>query len=195
MGSREERRQLILEAAGRLFLAHGFGSTSMQKIAKEARISRAALYTYFGSKSEVFVGVIGFFISVITQSCEDALHAVGDGASLKEKLYAIFNARQQLLFVLDESQQSIFSFELDQHQRNLLNEQGAPPIQSLVKRIIEAAFASGELPRYADTPTTESIATSIWLGATAIVFSDGGREQKSEDLNTLLTVFSRGLSR
>ena len=194
MSSREERRQLILEAAATLFLAQGYSAVSMQDIAKQAQISRAALYTYFGSKNDVFVGVIGFFISVITQSAEQALLAVGDNASLHDKLFAIFNARQQLWFVLDESQQSVFSFELLQHQSKVLDQDGMLPVQRLVTGVINDAYASGELVRNADTPSTESIAITLFLAATAIVFSDSEPGQKSEHLDTLLTVFAKGLA-
>ena len=82
MPSRSQRREKILEAAGNAFLANGYGDVTMQDVAKEAQISRAALYTYFGSKQEVFNGVIEFFLSVIVQSSIDALERGGEDASI-----------------------------------------------------------------------------------------------------------------
>ena len=68
MPSRSQRREKILEAAGNAFLANGYDDVTMQDVAREAQISRAALYTYFGSKPEVFNGVVEFFLSVIVQT-------------------------------------------------------------------------------------------------------------------------------
>ena len=65
MPSRSQRREKILEAAGNAFLANGYSDVTMHDVAKEAQISRAALYTYFGSKQKVFSGAIEFFLSVV----------------------------------------------------------------------------------------------------------------------------------
>lgn len=50
-------RELILKEARALFLARGYGGTSIDHIARECRLSRGALYTYFGSKFEVFLAL------------------------------------------------------------------------------------------------------------------------------------------
>ncbi|MEU5884124.1 TetR family transcriptional regulator [Spirillospora sp. NPDC047279] len=43
----------ILDAAGALFAEHGFRATSMQAIAREVGITKAALYYHFASKDEI----------------------------------------------------------------------------------------------------------------------------------------------
>jgi AcrR family transcriptional regulator len=150
--SRSQRREKILEAAGNAFLANGYGDVTMQDVAKEAQISRAALYTYFGSKQEVFNGVIEFFLTVIVQSSIDALERVGEDASIYDKLFAVFDARQRLWLGLDSSQKSTFSFELVKNHHKIIEEKGALPIQRVVKEVITQAYATGELPTFAHTP-------------------------------------------
>lgn len=54
----EGKRQAILAAAKRLFAASGFHGTSVSDIAREAGLPVGSLYTYFGSKDEVFRKVI-----------------------------------------------------------------------------------------------------------------------------------------
>lgn len=54
----------------------------MQDVTRDAQISRAALYTYFGSKQGVFNGVIEFLLSVIVQLSVDAREKVGEVATL-----------------------------------------------------------------------------------------------------------------
>ena len=194
MPSRSQRREKILEAAGNAFLANGYGDVTMQDVAKEAQISRAALYTYFGSKQEVFNGVIEFFLTVIVQSSIDALERVGEDASVYDKLFAIFDARQRLWLGLDSSQKSTFSYELVKNHHKIVEEKGALPIQRVVKEIVNQAYATGELPTFAHTPPPDSVADTIFLSATAILFSDASEKSKSENLATLLSVFSRGLN-
>ena len=103
MPSRSQRREQILEAAGNAFLANGYSDVTMQDLAKKAQISRAALYTYFGSNQEVFSRVIEFFLTVIIQSSIDALERLGDNASIQGKLFAIFDLRQLIREVVNQA--------------------------------------------------------------------------------------------
>ncbi|WP_370677721.1 TetR/AcrR family transcriptional regulator [Pleomorphomonas sp. PLEO] len=48
----------IFEAARRLFLSHGVSETSMEAIAQEAGVSKATLYSHYGSRDELFAAVI-----------------------------------------------------------------------------------------------------------------------------------------
>lgn len=49
----EETRQRFVDAAVALFREHGYGATSMSQVAAAAGSSRANLYLYFHSKSEI----------------------------------------------------------------------------------------------------------------------------------------------
>jgi AcrR family transcriptional regulator len=55
MSKSDSRRQVILEAANRLFRAQGFDRTSMAEITTQVGGSKATLYSYFASKEELFV--------------------------------------------------------------------------------------------------------------------------------------------
>jgi TetR/AcrR family transcriptional regulator, mexJK operon transcriptional repressor len=52
------KRESILAAARRVFLAAGFGAASMDAIAREAGASKATVYAYFASKEELFGAVV-----------------------------------------------------------------------------------------------------------------------------------------
>jgi AcrR family transcriptional regulator len=49
---------LILEAASRLFLEHGYGAVSMDMVARTANVSKATLYAHFRSKDELFAVMV-----------------------------------------------------------------------------------------------------------------------------------------
>jgi AcrR family transcriptional regulator len=54
----EERRNLILDAAGRTFGQYGFRKTTVGDIVREAGMARATVYKYFSSKEEMFRAVV-----------------------------------------------------------------------------------------------------------------------------------------
>lgn len=52
------KRQAILDAAKRAFLAHGYSGASMEAIAEAAPVSKPTLYSHFKGKQELFAAVI-----------------------------------------------------------------------------------------------------------------------------------------
>lgn len=54
----EENKLAILESAERVFAQKGYSLATMDDIAKEAQFSKATLYHYFKSKSEIFFEII-----------------------------------------------------------------------------------------------------------------------------------------
>ena len=131
---------------------------------------------------------------MIVKSSIDALERVGEDACIYDKLFAIFDARQRLWFGLDSNQRSTFSFELIRNHHKIIEDEGTLPILRVVKDVIRQAYATGELPTFAHTPPPDSVADTIFLSATAILLSDASEKSKSENLATLLSVFSRGLN-
>jgi TetR/AcrR family transcriptional repressor of mexJK operon len=63
------KRQLMLEAGAKLFMSHGYGTVSMDAIARAAGVSKATLYAHFASKDHLFA-------TIIDQGCQEHL-AVG----------------------------------------------------------------------------------------------------------------------
>ncbi|MEV0802369.1 TetR/AcrR family transcriptional regulator [Kribbella sp. NPDC050281] len=55
---REQRREEILDAAVRLFLQHGYGGVSLDRLATEAKVTKRTIYSYVGDKTEVFTAAV-----------------------------------------------------------------------------------------------------------------------------------------
>jgi TetR/AcrR family transcriptional repressor of mexJK operon len=53
------KRQAIVQAAAELFMQQGYGSVSMDAIARTAGVSKATLYAHFASKDALFAGIVG----------------------------------------------------------------------------------------------------------------------------------------
>ncbi|MDQ1253260.1 MAG: hypothetical protein QG646_2410 [Euryarchaeota archaeon] len=55
---KEQRKNVILDAAEKLFFSKGFDSVSMEEIAKEVELGKGTLYLYFKSKDSLFFAII-----------------------------------------------------------------------------------------------------------------------------------------
>ncbi len=52
------KRRAVMDAAMTLFLAQGYGATSMEQVARTANVSKATLYAYFESKDQLFAIIV-----------------------------------------------------------------------------------------------------------------------------------------
>jgi TetR/AcrR family transcriptional repressor of mexJK operon len=79
-------RERILSAATELFLAEGFGSTSIEAVAARARISKRTLYDRFEDKAALFAAAVHGVIAHIRPPPDVPLI---EGASLSEMLHRL----------------------------------------------------------------------------------------------------------
>lgn len=54
----EQKHQMIVAAATKVFLRLGYGAASMDSIAAEAKVSKQTIYNHFHSKAELFKAII-----------------------------------------------------------------------------------------------------------------------------------------
>jgi TetR/AcrR family transcriptional regulator, transcriptional repressor for nem operon len=69
-GHRNEVRKQIVQSARRLFNQHGFDRVSLKQIMAGAGLTHGGFYSYFASKSDLYVEVLGcFFTDPEWKSC------------------------------------------------------------------------------------------------------------------------------
>jgi AcrR family transcriptional regulator len=80
------KQDAIIEAAAELFLEQGFGSASMDEIARRAGVSKATVYSHFDSKPALFGAIVqhrcqrtmsAMLAEMSDQPVEETLTAVG----------------------------------------------------------------------------------------------------------------------
>ena len=76
------RREDIIKAATRVFLADGYGATSIDNVAREAGVSKPTIYKHFESKEQLFCAVVQLQAEKLVGPMSLNLHAM----SLKEAL-------------------------------------------------------------------------------------------------------------
>ena len=85
MSSRfEQKHQTIVEAAIKVFLEHGYGGTSMDKIAEVADLSKVTVYNHFKDKKDLFKKVMQAHCENLAQNAPKI--SLNTQASLEQNL-------------------------------------------------------------------------------------------------------------
>lgn len=97
--SRHERKhQAIAEAATELFLTNGYTRTSMDDIARQARVSKQTIYMHFGDKERLLFEIVTSIMTAASDPFDHEIHRLGESDDLDADLRA--HARQQLVLVM-----------------------------------------------------------------------------------------------
>src|SRR5918994_7594478 len=75
---RDQTREAILTAARDLFVTEGYRHVSMRKIAERIEYSPAAIYSYFGSKDEIFFTLAEEGYHLLADRVTDLLSGLSD---------------------------------------------------------------------------------------------------------------------
>jgi TetR/AcrR family transcriptional repressor of mexJK operon len=139
------KRAAILDAATRMFRAHGYEGTSMDQIAAEAGVSKLTVYSHFGDKSALFGTVVRAYCE---QSLPDTLFDPAPGTPLRERLMEIARA----FFAMVGSPEAIAGHrvlctpKLNESQLpQLFWEAGPERVQKAFAQLLERRIATGEL--------------------------------------------------
>lgn len=82
--SRTERKELIIQAASRVFAEKGYAKTLVAEVAVAAEIGKGTVYEYFKSKDDLFFAVFEYVIRESSSTAEEALaKAAGKTAALR----------------------------------------------------------------------------------------------------------------
>ena len=134
----------ILQAALTCFAGKGYHQTSMNDIVAESGLSKGALYWHFKSKQELFISLIEWYMSGLS---EEALDNLSDQMSAAEKI------RTMLEFFLGYSEQLVPFFKItidfwaqtsEDEQLRAFFDQMLTDFQQQMGSIIEQGIASGE---------------------------------------------------
>ncbi|UJW30340.1 TetR/AcrR family transcriptional regulator [Saccharothrix sp. AJ9571] len=130
------RKQLIVEAAGRVFSERGYHAASMEEIAAGVGITAAALYRHFPNKYALFAECANHMV--------DRLVAAIDGVPPEGTLADVLTAATQLA-VTHRASGGLYRWEarfLDKEDRHVL----AAKFGHIVERVTEVARTEHPLP-------------------------------------------------
>ena len=168
---RDATREAILAAALRCFARDGYRRTALDRVAREAGISRAALYLHFANKEQLFRALVG---ALHARTLAEAAAAARRDGSLAVRLTAVLTAKSGRFFDLLRDSQHAGEF-LDENHRLCgdLSGDAAAKHARLLARMVTSAAAAGDIS-LASTGLSAAHAAELRL-ATAEGIKDRGR--------------------
>jgi len=85
-----EKLESIMETASKMFSRYGLRKTSLDEVARMARVAKATIYNYFGSKDKVYLEVLRREMDEVVEKISSS---VGQEASPKDKLITFVKAK------------------------------------------------------------------------------------------------------
>lgn len=157
------RRDIILEAARRVFARRGPLAASITEIAQEADYSKAAIYFYFRNKEEIY-------LTLVLQGQDTYYDLLSDRLTGREDRPGLENLRivWDCLLELAAAQPDFFTFASALQTVDLAPDAPSEVVDAvntraraifgLIRQVIRWGQARGEFARVADGPT----ALAIW---------------------------------
>ncbi|HWV40147.1 TetR/AcrR family transcriptional regulator [Pseudorhodoplanes sp.] len=99
-GLSDRKREAILKGAKAVFLKQGFGGASMDEVAAAAGVSKMTVYRHFGSKEDLFAGVITELCHLIVTEEIDEIFA----RPPREALRAFARKMTDIVFARDTAE-------------------------------------------------------------------------------------------
>jgi AcrR family transcriptional regulator len=188
-------REAILAGALRCFARQGFRRTALDGVAREAGISRAALYLHFANKHALFRALVG---ELHEQTLAEAARAAAGPGSVAERLTATLASKSGRFFDLLRRSEHAEEF-LDENHRLCgdLSSDAAAKHARVLTGVLTKAVAAGELS-LAASGFTAARAAELLL-ATADGIKQRGRTSLSSEeyrrrLGQAVRVLVAGLS-
>jgi TetR/AcrR family transcriptional regulator, cholesterol catabolism regulator len=163
-GKLERKRQIrqdqILDAAARIFARDGFHAARMDDIAAELDLTKAALYYYCDSKSDLFVKVIEARVGLAVEALENIdLTATSATSKVREAILVHLRVFHQ--------HRDIYTMFLGERLRSI-SEEAASVVDRMGRRFehtwaefLREGMATGEFRRDLDVPVTVKASLSM----------------------------------
>jgi AcrR family transcriptional regulator len=156
LSRRDVTREAILAAGLRCFGRDGYRRTALDRVAREAGVSRAALYLHFTNKEELFRALV---LDLHTHALDAATDAARGGGNLSERLTAALVAKTGRFFELLRASDHAEEF-LDENHRQCgeISAAFAAKHARLLSRMVATAAAAGEVSLAAPGTSATQIA-------------------------------------
>jgi AcrR family transcriptional regulator len=167
----DERREQLVARATELFATHGYEELSMSRIAREAGISKALLYHYFPSKSQLFA-------TALTAAAEDLRRRTEPLDPALSPLEQVTASLDAFLHWVDDNGEGY---------RRLIESGGVPEVREIVGSVRDTTAArilDGLGSQEAARPATRA-AVHAWLwflDGVCLDWLDHGRDVSREQL-------------
>ena len=192
MIDRTERKTFILEIAQNLFAKFGLAKTTIDDIAKKARMGKASIYYYFKSKESIFQEVIDKEGRALQ---DKILVAVNTEKSPQEKMCAYFITRMTMLKDLINYYSALRDEYLEHYSFVTKARQSFDVFETtLISNILQEGIQSGDF----EVENAALAAEAILAALKGLEFQwtiEIPAEHIETNINTLLKILFKGIEK
>jgi AcrR family transcriptional regulator len=194
---KEDKKNLIIQAAAYLFAQRGFSGASIADIARNAGIGKGTVYEYFDSKEDLFFAVFQWYVTKTSTDLTVNISTLGGSATqrLESLNHAVVNLWDEIqdIFALTmefwaASSASIMRQRFQDAFKNLYMD-----FRIIVSSLIQDGIDRGEFDKNVDT---NAIAAAL-VGAWDALFLQAWFDPDFDPLDTaqkFMQVILRGLA-
>lgn len=151
-------RNKILEAAVQVFAQKGYHETRIDDIVEKSQTSKGAVYFYFPSKQDIFLGLLDTFADLLETNLKNVIqndnHGIQQIDIALQVSMDLFNRYRTLAkIVLIQAVGLGAVFEI---RRRAINDK----LTLLIKNRLDQAIVSGSI-----SPIQTNLAARVWVGA------------------------------
>jgi TetR/AcrR family acrAB operon transcriptional repressor len=191
-------RQALLDAALKTFCKKGYSGTSLETVAKEAGMTRGAIYWHFKNKFQLLTAVIMMAyekakvrVDRVLQSPQGPLQKI---RRLLRELFLIV-AEEKEFKVIEEV--LLFKVEKKKELKRLYDEhmEKVKEMKEILKRLVEEGIAAGEFDD-GIAPDTVVVAMLSYVGGIKTAWlSDRTSFSTKENAQNLADIFINGIAK
>jgi AcrR family transcriptional regulator len=185
------RREALLAAARQQFTRYGFRRTAMEDIAREAGVSRPALYLHFRNKEELFRSLAASLQESALADAETALKATG---GIADRVRAALEAKvARMIEVVHDSPHGAELLDASSRLCGDLAAASEARLQRMLEDAFRAAARAGEVDLRGAGLSAGAAAELIRLAAYGQKVPGGDPADFRRRLARLVRVFFAGL--
>jgi len=197
---KEKRKRTILRAAKQLFFKKGFKSVTVESIARQAKLSKGAVYLYFKSKEEIYTQILLTDVEKFNENVIDVFKMGGTATNMLfnfSDIYINFFLNERELFRI------FMTFMLHTTDLNFSDEMNREMIRAtnktieVVDRILMHGLDTGEYSSKNDIIQLRNVVWGLLNGIISLHLFAGKESTREERIRSHVTeglkVFNEGL--
>jgi len=189
----EDARVDLKDTAVRCFSRYGYQGTSIDRIAREAGVTKGAIYYHYKDKNDLLSAAVADRVAEFEDRVQNACQGVGGAQSLQRVVavsiqHAISNDHPRFAIKLMVEAIDTHDPLLDE-MRGMMRR-----FRAFLRNIVRAGQDSGEFRADADADAIAATFTSAVIGAETQYYLDPDRFPLEQTLQTFVSQLCRDLS-
>lgn len=187
----DEIRELVVQAARKVFARYGFKKTVLDDIARESKKGKSTIYYYFKSKDDIFKAVVDAETELRARLIEDQIREIDDPVM---KLKTYISARMLTLKLVANYYEAIKNDLLDQLYfiSNLRKNHFETEIRR-VEKLLEEGVGKGAFRIQNPELTAKTIVTALHGFEVPLIVKNLSDEEIQKSVDEMLNILFFGI--